>query len=223
MKSKLTPFTDEIICRYQDGATAEELAQAYSMGKSTIRYFLRTVCEIPLRPQHRGSNPRYSQELERVLVQEYQAGDNITLIASHHAIRYDTVRSILKRYKAITGRRLRSASLQVPTSAAQLGYIAALVDGEGCIRVSEDAVRHRVVIRIANTDRPLIEWLAQFGGTVHWYDRPTKPHRKTAGAWTVAQAIDAYHLLIAIEPYMIIKRSRAEEAIRYLREQWHFT
>lgn len=223
MKSKLTPFTDEIIRRYQDGATAEELAHVYSVSESTIRYFLRTGCSTPLRPPHRGSYPRYSQEFEKTLVQEYQAGDTITLIASRHAIGYDAVRSILKRYNAITGRRLRSASLQIPTSEAQLGYLAALVDGEGCIRIFEDATRRRVIVRIANTDRPLIEWLAQFGGTTHWSDRTGKPHWKTSGTWTVAQAIDVYHLLIAIEPYMIVKRSRAQEAIRYLREHWQFT
>jgi hypothetical protein len=78
-------------------------------------------------------------------------------------------------------------------------------------------------VRIANTDRPLIEWLAQFGGTVHWDDRSARPHWKTIGTWTASQAIDAYHLLIAIEPYMIVKRSRAQEAIRYLRERWHFS
>lgn len=223
MKSKLTPFTDEIIHRYQDGATAEELARAYDVGESTIRYFLRTVCSTPLRPPHRGSYPRHSQELEETVVQEYQAGDTITLIASRHTIGYDAVRSILKRHHAITGRRLRSASLQVPTSEAQLGYIAALVDGEGTIRNFEHTGRHRILVRIANTDRALMEWLSQFGGTIHWYEHPIKTHYKPGGTWTVSQAIDVYHLLIAIEPYMIVKRDKAQEAIRTVREHWQFS
>ena len=223
MKSKLHPFTDEIVRRYQDGATAEELAQDYGVGESTIRYFLSVICGITMRPPNRGSKPRYPQECEAAVVREYQAGDSMTLLASRHAIGYDAVRSIIRRHDATTGRRLHSPSLRVPTSEAQLGYMAALVDGEGCIRIFEDAIRRRVVVRIANTDRPLMEWLSQFGGTVYWYKRPTKPHHKPNGTWVVAQAIDAYHLLTAIEPYMVIKRARAQEAIRYLREQWHFT
>jgi transposase len=223
MKSKLHPFTDEIVRRYQDGTTAEALAQEYGVGESTMRHFLKAICGIVMRPPNRGRKPQSPQEHEQEIVREYQAGDSMTLIASRHQIGYDAVRSIMRRYGATIGRRLHSPSIHLPTSEAQLGYIAALVDGEGCIRIFEDTIRHRVVVRIANTDRPLMEWLAQFGGTIHWYKRSTQPHWKTAGTWTVAQAIDAYHLLIAIEPYMIIKRSRAQEAIRYLREHWHFT
>jgi transposase-like protein len=222
MKSKLHPFTDEIMRRYQDGATAEQLAQEYGVGKSTMYYFLKVVCDMTMRPPRHGSEPRYPPEREEAIVREYQEGNSITLIASRHAIRYDTVRSILKRHNAITGRRLRSASLRVPTSEAQLGYIAALVDGEGSIRNFIHAGRRRILVRVVNTDRPLIEWLAQFGGTVHWGNHSAKPHYKAAGMWTVSQAIDVYHLLIAIEPYMIVKRSLAREAIRDLREHWHF-
>jgi hypothetical protein len=222
MKSKLHPFTDEIMHRYQDGVTAEQLAQDYGVGKSTMRYFLKTVCGITMRSPRRGSEPRYPQEHEEMIVREYQAGNNITLIASRHAMRYGNVQSILKRYGATTGRRLRAPSIQVPTSEAQLGYLAALVDGEGSIRNFTHTGRRRVLVRVVNTDRPLMEWLAQFGGTVHWHDRSAK-HWKIAGMWTVSQAIDVYHLLIAIEPYLIIKRSLAQQAIRDLREYWHFT
>ena len=121
MKSKLHPVTDEIIRRYLDGVTAEQLAQDYSVSKSTVCYFLKTVCGIAMRPPHRGSEPQHPQELEEMIVREYQAGDNITLLASRHAIRYSTVQSILKRHDARTGRRLRSASFHVPASEAQLG------------------------------------------------------------------------------------------------------
>jgi hypothetical protein len=113
--------------------------------------------------------------------------------------------------------------LHVPTNIADLGYLAALVDGEGSIRIADDATRHRVIVRVANTDRALIDWLAQFGGTVHWHERPDKPHYKPDGSWTMAQAIDAYRLLIAIEPYMIVKRAKAQEAKTYLRTHWRFT
>lgn len=225
MKSKLHPFTNEITHRYQDGATAEQLAQEYGVGKSTMRYFLKKVCGITMRPPRRGSEPRYSQEHEEMIVREYQAGDSATLIASRHAMTYENVRSILNRHNALTRRRLHSPSIRLPTSEAQLGYIAALVDGEGTIHISRRASsgRHPVYVAIANTDRALMEWLAQFGGIVRWYDRANKPHWKRAATWTVAKAIDAYHLLIAIEPYMIVKRNRAQEAIRFLRDQWHFT
>ncbi len=223
MKSKLHPFTDEIARRYQDGATALALAQEYGVSKTTMRHFLKKICGIAMRPPNRGRKPRSPQEYEKEIVREYQAGDSMTLIASRHQIGYDAVRSIMRRYKATTGRRLRSPSIHVPTSEAQLGYLAALVDGEGTIRNFTHTGRRRIYVQVANTDRPLMEWLAQFGGTVHWHDRSAEPHYKTVGAWTVSQAIDAYHLLIAIEPYMIIKRPLAQQAIRDLREYWHFT
>jgi hypothetical protein len=223
MQSRLLPFAKDIARRYQDGEIASALAQEYGVSTTNMRYFLKTICGIPLRPPNRGKKPQQPAGRERAIVRDYTSGHSMMHLAAKYGLAYSTVQSIIDRYGAATGRRLRSPSLRVPTNTAELGYLAALVDGEGCIRIFEDAIRHRVVVRIANTDRALMDWLAQFGGTIHWHKRPDKPHYKPGGSWTVAQAIDAYHLLVAIEPYMIIKRARAQEAIASLRARWHFT
>jgi len=222
MQSRLQPFAEDIVRRYQSGEIAAALAQEYGVSTTNMRYFLRVICGVPLRPPNRGKKPQQPPVQEQVIVRDYRSGYSMTHLAVKYGLAYSTVQSIINRYRVATGRRLRSPSLRVPTNTADRGYLAALVDGEGSIRISEDAIRHRVIVRVANTDRALMGWLAQFGGTVHWYERPDKPHYKPGGSWTVAQAIDAYRLLIAIEPYMIIKRAKAQEAITYLRTHWRF-
>jgi hypothetical protein len=208
--------------RYQSGEIASAIAREYGVSTTAMRYFLRVVCEVPMRPPNRGKKPQQPRAREEAIVREYRSGHSMMHLAAQHKLAYDTVRSIIKRYGVVTGRRIRSPSLHLPSEIAQLGYLAALIDGEGCIRIFDSGRRRRVSVRVANTDHALMDWLTQFGGTIHWYEHPSHPHYKPGGSWTVAQAIDAYHLLMAVEPYMIVKRLRAQEAIAALRSRWHF-
>jgi hypothetical protein len=72
-------------------------------------------------------------------------------------------------------------------------------------------------VTIANTDVTLMEWLAQFGAHVHWDNKRRQPHYKRRAVWVVAQALDCFRLLVAIEPYLSVKRAKAQEAIDALR------
>lgn len=99
----------------------------------------------------------------------------------------------------------------------ELAYIAGIVDGEGSISLvrSTHAKRTRgryiyPMVRVANTDRLLIEWLIAKTGcgavrySVQSGDRFKLVHHV---GWAVSDAIE---LLKAIRPFLVIKAGRAD-------------
>jgi hypothetical protein len=96
------------------------------------------------------------------------------------------------------------------------------VDGEGCITISRAAgseskryinPRFWLVVYVANTHEPLIDWLqAAFGG--HKRLRSAKPPRRTSWHWAV-QGPQAANLLRAVRPYLIVKAREADIAMRF--------
>jgi hypothetical protein len=223
MASRLTPFADEITRRYRAGETALALAQAYGVAHSTMRYFLAIVCQVPMRPQRRGSAPSQEPATERAIVQAYRDGSSLMDIRRQYGLRYETVISILRRHGITRCRGTHMSTLTVPTDRARLGYIAGLVDGEGTISVLQRGSRRpRASVSISNTDTQLMEWLAQLGGHVYWERKAHARGYKRRAVWTVAQALGCSRLLVAIEPYLVIKRSKAQEALATLQARWGF-
>jgi hypothetical protein len=186
-------------------------------------HFLKSICGVPMRPPNRGSRPACEAETERAVSALYDSGESANGIAGRLGLCHSHVVSILKRHGIYRRRRTRGPQLRLPDNEYQVGYIAGLLDGEGTIR--QFSVRGREVVRvqIANTDRDLIAWLGSFGGAVNWDARDGRERaNKPCAAWKVNRAIDCYRLLLLLEPHLIIKRTRAREAIRLLREKWGF-
>jgi hypothetical protein len=101
---------------------------------------------------------------------------------------------------------------------AVLGYVAGLIDGEGCITLDNNCWR----VQIAMTDQPVIEWLGNFGGTVR--ERKVKGNRKRCWRWLVMRQSEVLDLLSAVLPFMRVKRNQAQAAIDDIlyREQARF-
>lgn len=98
-----------------------------------------------------------------------------------------------------------------------LGYLAGVIDGEGCIHVSSAFgpksinVSHNIRVTVVNTDERLMDWLLlAVGGSVgRRGGTSSKPHWKPRFAWSV-YAQNAAALLEALLPYLLLKREQAE-------------
>ena len=99
----------------------------------------------------------------------------------------------------------------IPTDPLQLAYLAGLFDGEGCLtRGHKGGLNWR--IQIAMIDRPVIEWLGEIGGTT----KPrvqTNPRKNIVWVWLLMRQLDVLPFLVAISPYVRVKRETVERAI----------
>lgn len=114
--------------------------------------------------------------------------------------------------KNARGSRLRKLVL-TETEAA---YFAGILDGEGTFDL-RGGRSVRLIIGNCNTD--LMEWLIVIGGGVHM----TKqfPNRQPHYRWQLNQRGDVLKLLMQVEPYMLIKRTKAQEAIQLIQSLPH--
>jgi hypothetical protein len=102
-------------------------------------------------------------------------------------------------------------------------YLAGIVDGEGCLIISRSNrgsyMNYYGRIHVKNTDYRLIQWLLDnFGGNVH-ESIPTDPKRHAiAYSWYFSgDAHDKEVLLLALMPYLIVKKEQAKVLIEFFR------
>ena len=115
-------------------------------------------------------------------------------------------------------------------------YLAALIDGEGCISIyrrlsdGEKYTRvHKVKantnpynqfsmrISIANTNLTLMKWLITSFGGVYYLKREGNGKHKTSYEWRPKGRANVEKLLLGILPYMIMKTEQAKIALEYIR------
>ena len=98
----------------------------------------------------------------------------------------------------------------------QLAYLAGMLDADGSIDLRlAKAGNMRLRAQVYNTNKDLIDWLAlTFGGYIHEVNRATAERQgwKVEYSWYL-NGDPAVEMLSLIEPYMIVKRSRAILAI----------
>ena len=96
----------------------------------------------------------------------------------------------------------------------ELAYLAGIVDGEGCISISTSRKHEGCRLEVVNTDPRLIEWIHErFGGTIRLRDdRPA--HQKSIWYW-FAGVQTAADILLALLPYLVIKRAQATLLLEY--------
>ncbi len=100
------------------------------------------------------------------------------------------------------------------TGQKALAYTAGIVDGEGCIHLMKTKSRqYSIRVIVSNTNEWLIQWLKmEYGGVIT--KRQGKGKRKTVYRWTIATARAADFLTIIL-PYLMLKRSQAELALKF--------
>lgn len=96
-------------------------------------------------------------------------------------------------------------------------YIAGLFDGEGYVNVSESNNGTRSIfmfcVGITNTNLPVLEWLSEFGGTVHKKSKG-KDYWTQAYEWRCSGNV-AQSFLSQIEPFLRIKLALVTQALIY--------
>jgi hypothetical protein len=104
----------------------------------------------------------------------------------------------------------------------ELAYAAGILDGEGCITVARrgDKKGFQLVVTVANTNLPVINWLqARWGGSVHRLN-PDKRTIRPRLAWHwVCASKKGSNFLQDVRPYMIIKGDQADNAIAFQNNQ----
>lgn len=110
-------------------------------------------------------------------------------------------------------------------SEKDLGYFAALIDGEGSVCITSVLDRRRVTrywvlqLRIYNSYLPVLEWLIpRFGGKIFTVKARTPKH-KEGYAW-IATTRYALVLLEFVHSTLIIKRRHAEIALEFFARMW---
>ena len=99
-------------------------------------------------------------------------------------------------------------------SAWELGYAAGLIDGEGCIMINKTG-RYKgrrywgLQLAVSNKDVRALRWLQdRFGGRIN------RPRKCGVFVWW-ACANDAEPCLMAVRPFLIIKRDQADLGIAF--------
>lgn len=112
-----------------------------------------------------------------------------------------------------------------PLSDTERAYIAGILDGEGSISISrktdptmKSGHGYRLSIEIANTDENLMSWLQSVTGLGHVRKHArTCDRHKQAYRWNL-WSLEAYQLLATIYQFLIVKRTRAFIAMRFVEE-----
>ena len=103
--------------------------------------------------------------------------------------------------------------------ATDWAYLAGVLDSDGCVSISKQTRNNRpyysLRVFIANSSRPLIDWLlTNIGGSAFISNRHAPKHHKTVWRWTV-RGYEAIPILRKVIPYLRVKCKRAELAIQF--------
>lgn len=96
-------------------------------------------------------------------------------------------------------------------SESEVGYLAGIMDGEGCI--SRDPGRASFRLIVATTTPSLLDWLTvKVGGKTRSLIVRSRNHNQ-GYVWTLQKSADVLHVLDYLWPHLVIKKSKAEQAI----------
>jgi hypothetical protein len=182
--------------------------------------------------EDRMSSAPYWTEVEDVLVREhYPTASNAELQALFPSRPLAGIRQrahqigVRKNLDAHENGMPISGSVIRHLSETEKGYLAGIIDGEGCIMLARHLGKrgkyvYNLYVNIANTSMALHYWLEQRlpgAGYVRQNSRAvaarpnTHPERwKPAYSWIVSGNRVAAVLLREIAPYLVIKRAQAE-------------
>lgn len=104
---------------------------------------------------------------------------------------------------------------------AKYSYLAGIIDGEGCLTIGAgkkgNVTNYNPVIVVTSTNEKLIKWLLHnFGGNYYKAGRIV-PNCKQAYIWRFLKKAEIERLLLAILPYLIIKRDQAISLLEFVR------
>ena len=116
------------------------------------------------------------------------------------------------------------------TPQSKAAYLAGFMDGEGSFSIvktyqitkrvdgtKHKGIRYHLHIKIANTDLNVLKWISHnFGGQVS-IKKDWNPKWKTRYDWTLTGYGNMEKFILAILPYLLIKRKQALVALEFAR------
>jgi hypothetical protein len=104
---------------------------------------------------------------------------------------------------------------------AKYSYLAGIIDGEGCLTIGAGrkgkVTNYNSIIMVTSTSEQLVKWLQHnFGGNYYKSGRIV-PRSKPAFIWRFLKHKEIELLLLAILPYLIIKREQAIILLEFVR------
>ena len=104
---------------------------------------------------------------------------------------------------------------------AKYAYLAGIIDGEGCISIGagkkETCINYNALLLVQNTSKELIDWIQEhFGGQVYLSKKATEK-TKTAWMWRFTKKKDIELILLAVLPYLVVKREQAKILLNFVR------
>lgn len=100
------------------------------------------------------------------------------------------------------------------------GWLAAAIDGEGSIRVSRQKSRYQVSVK--NTHEGFINEAARLlGSSSRTYREQPSGNRKLSFTACLFRTAEIVACLEQIEPYLIVKKYAAQQAIKVCKEVAH--
>lgn len=106
---------------------------------------------------------------------------------------------------------------------AKFIYVAGIIDGEGCLIISRsnrgNYMNYYGRIHVKNTDTNLMDWLVEkFGGNIHVNNPADSVRHSVAYSWYFSgDARDKEKFLLAIMPYLIVKKRQAKVLLEFFR------
>jgi intein-encoded DNA endonuclease-like protein len=108
-------------------------------------------------------------------------------------------------------------------SEAEKGYLAGIIDGEGTIGIynnkSHQYIIKRVIIHVANTDERLVKYLKSLVPNFRIARRLREGKRKPVYYLRIEGQVNQYSFLKSIEPYLVLKRDKARQALDWLKKR----
>ncbi len=201
-----------IIDAYKSGKSIDDLAVEFSCSPTPIRRLLIDF-GVPFRPAIRPKKLRHFHEQVKSL---YREGKNTKQIAKIFNVDRNTVSQCLDSISIRRNAPLAKRTFDI-TGEYNKGIFAGLLVGEGSIITRGNGNS----IRIVNTDKEIIDWLAQWGGKIYCA-APRKRCPTPCFIWDLSAAINVFHCLTLILPYIIgKKRKLAQEAIKHLQHNYN--
>lgn len=213
----------EIYDRVQAGEMLRELDREHGFSDGTVAAMLSRRFGYKRRYRKPSMSRKQSDELHQRLL----AGESINALAAELGMPNNAnLYNLMRRrygYEAAKTRRPVWGSTVTSPAGTDAAYMAGIIDGEGSIIKANRSKNYpNWIIKVSMTDRPLIEWLHSFGGTVN--PRPSKnPRWQDQWCWQMSRQIDVQLILTAVLPYLRIKRGKAVEALAFFEEADPFT
>lgn len=206
--NKLESTKEEILADYERGATIAGLARKHQCSLTPVRLFLIRH-GIAIRP---SATPKKlapdAEEIDRL----YRAGATAAELADRFSVNRDTMSAWLSSHGLSRDTRLRKRTFFIE-KAEDKALLAGLILGEGSIIIRGRGVR----VVVVNQDAGILGWLAKFGGLLHW-SSPRSSSPNPCCVWDVGGAVNVFHCLLAVHPYLLGKKlNLANAALNVLR------